>query len=164
MPRITKQIPIDTSVDTVWQVLADFGAAEKWAPTVIRSRASSEATRGVGARRVLTTTSGEDAEEVVVEWNEGHDFTFEIPNGLASIVKILRETWSVEQSSKGAVVAVIMDYTLKDGLLNSIVDWLIVRRILQRTLVLNLAGLKHHVETGVTVTQATAGLPVAAVV
>lgn len=164
MPRIAKQIPIDAPADTVWQVLADFGAAEKWAPTVTSSRASSEGKRGVGAKRVLTTTSGEITEEVVVEWNEGHDFTFEIPNGLASIISVLRETWSVEQSFKGAIVAVIMDYELKDGLLNSILDRLVVRRVLQRMLVLNLAGLKYHVETGEIVARASARLPVAAVV
>ncbi len=164
MPRITKQIPIDAPADTVWQALADFGAAEKWAPTVTRSRASSEGKRGVGARRVLTTTSGEITEEIVVEWNEGHDFTFEIPNGVASIVKILRETWSVEQASKGAMVAVIMSYQLKDGILNSTLDRLVVRRVLQKMLVANLAGLKYHIETGEIVTQATTGLPVAAVV
>ncbi len=163
MPQIAKQVSIDAPLNTVWQVLADYSGVEKWAPTVTQSRASSEVKRGVGAKRILSTTSGEDAEEVVVEWNEGHDFTFEIPDGLASIVRVLRETWSVEPASKGAVVAVLMDYQLKDGIVNSIVDWLVVRRALRRILVLNLAGLKYHIETGETVTPKTTRLPIAAV-
>ncbi len=164
MPVITKQIPIDAPADKVWQVLADFSAAEKWAPTILSSRASSEIKRGVGAKRIVTPSSGEETEEVIVEWNEGHDFTFEIPKGLASIITILHEKWSVEQSSKGTVVAVIMDYETKRGVLNSMVERLVVRRVLRKMLILNLAGLKYHVETGEAVTQATSRLPVAAVV
>ncbi len=164
MARITKRIPIDAPPEQVWQVLADFGAVEKWAPTVVRSRASSEIQRGVGAKRVLKTTSGEETEEEVIEWNEGHDFTFEIPNGLASIITILREKWSVEQASTRTVVAVIMDYQTKGGFFNSIVERLFVRRVLLKMLVLNLAGLKYHIEAGDTATQATKALPIAAVV
>ncbi len=164
MPVITKQIPIDAPADKVWQVLADFSAAEKWAPTILSSRASSEIKRGVGAKRVLMTTSGEDTEEVIVEWNEGHDFTFEIPKGLASIIRVLQETWSVEPLSEATVVTVVMDYETKRGVLNSIVERLVVRRVLRKMLVLNLAGLKYNVETGEAVMQATSKLPVAAVV
>ncbi len=164
MPRITKQVAISAPVAQVWQVLANFGAVENWAPTVVCSRASNELTSGAGAKRVLTTTSGEETEEVVIEWNEGRDFTFEIPDGLASIITILREKWSVEPASTGSVVAVAMEYHTKRGVFNSFVERLVVRRVLHKMLVQNLAGLKHHVETGEMVTQATKTLPVAAVV
>ncbi len=164
MPVITKQVAINALPDRVWQVLADFGTAEKWAPTVARSHISGDLKRGVGAKRVLTTTSGEATEEVVVEWNEGHDFTFEIPNGLANIIRILREKWSVEQASEGTVVAVTMDYETKSGALISLVERLVVRRALRNILVQNLAGLKYYIETGEAVTQATTKLPITAVV
>jgi hypothetical protein len=146
-------------VDKVWKVLADFGSLEIWAPTVIKCRGSTEANGGVGARRILTTASGDDTEEVIVEWTEGQSFTFEIPDGLASIVKTLRETWSVEPFPNGATVVVRMEYRMKAGLLNSILDSLVVRGKLRKILVQNLAGLKYYVETGKTVIGLMSDLP-----
>jgi len=162
MSRIIKRIVINASTDKVWQTLADFGSVEKWAPTVVASHCSTETKSGVGAKRILTT-SKEVTEEVIVAWNEGHDFTFEIPAGLASIIKILRETWSVEHSSQGAEVVVKMDYQMKDGVINSILDS-VAGRALKKMLIQNLAGLKYHIETGELVTLKTANLPIASVV
>lgn len=164
MSQIIKRIGIGASADQVWNVLADLSGAEKWAPTVVESHCSSETQRGLGAERILTTSTGQVTEEIIIEWNEGHSFTFEIPKGLASVVKVLRETWSVEESPKGTVVVVRMDYQMKDGVINSLLDTLAVRRVLIKMLVQNLAGLKHHIETGERVTTKTAKLPVAAVV
>jgi len=163
MPQIVKRVPISASAEKVWIVLADFGSAERWAPTVVRSSSSGQIKRGVGARRILTTTTGEVTEEVIIEWNEGHSFTFEIPDGLSSMIKALRETWLIRQSSKGTEVVVTMDYQIKDGALNSVMDFLVVGRILKKILVQNLAGLKYHMETGEIVTSKTAKLPIAAV-
>ncbi|MDE3090959.1 MAG: SRPBCC family protein [Chloroflexota bacterium] len=164
MSQVTKRIPISASADEVWQVLADFGGVERWAPTVLQSHCSTEVHRGLGAKRILTTSTGETTEEVIVEWNEGHSFTFEIPDGLVSIIKILRETWSVEHSSQGTEVAVIMDYQMKDGIVYSILDALVAKRALKKMLVQNLAGLKQHIETGEIVTHRTTNLPVESVV
>ena len=164
MTGINKRILINASREQVWQVIADFGGVERWAPTVVKSHCATEGKGGLGAKRILTTTRGGTTEEVIIEWNEGHSFTFEIPDGLALIVKTLRETWSVKESSNGATVVVRMDYQTKDGILSSILDSLFVRRELRWILVQNLAGLKHHIETGEIVTQKTTRLPVAAVV
>jgi hypothetical protein len=164
MSQIIKQIQINTAVDKVWQVLADFGGAENWAPTVVQSRCPTDIKRGVGARRILTTIRGDVTEEVIVEWNEGHGFTFEIPDGLASIVNTLRESWAVEPVSNGATVVVRMDYQMKEGIVNSFLDSLVVKRELTKILIQNLAGLKHHIETGERVTPKTTKLPVASVV
>lgn len=164
MTRIIKQIPINAAAEQVWQVLADFGSAENWAPTVVQSRCPTDIKRGIGARRILTTTRGDVTEEVIVEWNEGQGFTFEIPGGLVSIVQTLRETWAIGSSSNGATVVVKMDYQMKEGILNSFLDSLVVRRELTKILIQNLAGLKQHIETGERVTPKTTKLPVASVV
>ncbi len=164
MTEINKRVLINAPREQVWQVIADFGGVERWAPTVVKSRCATEVKGGLGAKRILTTTRGNVTEEVIVEWNEGHSFTFDIPDGLALVIKTLQETWSVEQSSNGATVVVKMDYQTKHGILSSILDSLFVRRELRWILVQNLAGLKYHIETGGIVTRKTAGLPVAAVV
>jgi uncharacterized membrane protein len=163
MSQIAKRISIHAPAAMVWQVLADFGSAEKWAPTVDQSRCSSENQRGVGARRVLRTSTGHVTEERVTAWNEGHAFTFEIPDGLPTGIVMLRETWSVENSTNGTDVAVTMDYQMQDGAIYRILERLMVGRVLKNMLVQNLAGLKHHIETGEAVSRETSKLPVAAV-
>jgi carbon monoxide dehydrogenase subunit G len=148
VPRLTKRISINASADKVWGVLADFGGVAKWAPTVVESHLTTEANGGVGAKRMLAVSTGESVEEVVVEWNEGRSFTFQIPAGLASVVKMLQETWTVEPALKESVVAVTMDYTMKYGIIGTALDSLMVGRALRKMLAQNLAGLKHHIETG----------------
>ncbi len=122
MPQIIKRVPISASAEKVWIALADFDSAERWAPTPRLIGPEERDFTTVGAKRVLTTTTGEVTEEVIVVWNEGHSFTFEIPDGLSSMIKTLRETWLVGQSSKGAEVVVTMDYQIKDSVLNSLIN------------------------------------------
>ncbi len=164
MSSIIQRVAIGAAVDQVWEVLADFGRVDQWAPTVRESHCPTEAQRGRGAKRILTTSTGEVTEEVVTDWNEGQSFTFEIPKGLASIITVLRETWSVRQLPQGTEVSVSMEYQLKGGVIPSLLNTLAVRRVLKKMLVHNLAGLKYHVETGERVTSKTANLPVTAVV
>jgi hypothetical protein len=160
--ELTKRIAIGAPTDKVWEVLADFGNVASWAPTIVDSRSTTEVNRGVGARRMLDHKSGMVLEEVIVEWNEGHSFIFEIPNGLGPI-KNLRESWSVEPAPEGSVVVVIMNFEMKLGPLGEIMDLLILRLLTSRELALGLAGLKHHIETGEVVTSETSGLPISAV-
>ncbi len=148
MAQIVKRIGIGAPCDQVWNVLANFGGVDIWAPTVQKCYCPTENQRGVGARRILTTSLGQVTEEIVIEWEEGHRITFEIPDGLASVIKVLRETWSVEQLPTGTRVVVNIHYQVKDGIINSLVDALVVRYALTTILIQNLRGLKRHVELG----------------
>ncbi len=50
------------------------------------------------------------------------------------------------------------------GVINALIDSIVVRRVLKKILVQNLAGLEHHIETGERATAKTAKLPVAGVI
>ncbi|MBI5033521.1 MAG: SRPBCC family protein [Chloroflexi bacterium] len=160
MTEIVKRISITAPKDKVWKTIADFGGVAKWAPTLAESH-SIGASQGVGAKRALTLHSGEVTEELVVAWDEGHSFTFEIPAGLKP-VETLSETWAVESIAEDARVTVRMHYKPRWGLGGIILDYLAIRPTLSNLLIQNLAGLKYHVETGKNVTKTT-DLPVSAV-
>src|SRR5512141_1866554 len=160
MSLIIKRVAISAAVDRVWEVLADFGRVDQWAPTVKESHCPSAVQRGKGARRILTTSTGEITEEVITDWKEGQSFTFEIPKGLASIIRVFRETWTVRQLPRATEVSVRMEYQLKGGVAPWLLDALVVRRVLRTMLVHNLAGLKYHIETGERVTSRTTNVPV----
>ena len=58
MSKLTHQVTINAPVDEVWEVLADFGAIDKWAPPVSKSYSTTEANGGVGAGRHCDTSFG----------------------------------------------------------------------------------------------------------
>ncbi len=162
MTQIVKRVWICAPSDTVWEVVADFGHAELWAPTVTKCECASAAKHGVGAKRILTTNTNTVTEETIIEWHEGQDYTFEITKGLPSIA-VLQEMWFVQRLPQGAEVIVGMGYQTKPGIFHAVVERVMMRRILTDMLVKNLAGLKHHVETGERVTAQTPHLPTSAV-
>lgn len=163
MPEIIKRVEINTSPETAWRVIADFGAVATWARSVREAHCTSESVSGPGCVRLLTSSTGHVIEEIITRWDEGRSLTFHVPGGLAVVVAFLQETWSVEAAPNGSRVVVIMKYRSRFGFLGAAVTRLIVRPVLTRMLIENLAGLKYHLETGVSVTQGTA-LPVLAVV
>ncbi len=55
MTRVACPITIHVSVDAVWQVISDFGAACQYLVRVVGCTAEGT---GVGARRTLTSTAG----------------------------------------------------------------------------------------------------------
>lgn len=162
MTQILKRVWICAPPDSVWSVVADFGHVEFWAPTVTKCECPNGVKHGIGARRILTTTRKTVAEETVIEWNEGQDYTFEIRKGLPSIA-LLQETWFVQRLPQGAEVIAAMGYECKPGIIHRVVERLMMRRVLADMLVKNLAGLKHYVETGERVTPKTPHLPTSAV-
>ena len=76
MSKLTHQVTINASVDKVWEILADFGAIDKWAPPVSKSYSTTEANGGVGAGRHCDTSFGA-LKEQIVEWEEGRSFTID---------------------------------------------------------------------------------------
>jgi hypothetical protein len=162
MTQIVKRVWICAPPEAVWEVIADFGHVDLWAPTVTKCVCPGGKKRGVGAKRTLTTTRKTSAEETVIEWNEKKNLTFEITKGLPSIA-LLQEAWYIQRWPQGTEVIVAMGYETKPGIFHRIVERVMMRGMLTDMLVKNLAGLKHHVETGQVVTPQTPHLPISAV-
>ncbi len=149
MPHALERIHIAAPAPTVWETLADFGGVAEWAPTVRESHCATEASGGIGAMRILTTSTGDVVEEVIVEWDEGRSFAFEIPDGLRSVTGPIQETWSVEPTDGGCIVAASQDFRMKPPILGLVLGP-ILGGVLRKMLAQNLAGLKHHIEAAKT--------------
>ena len=159
MTEIKKQIKISAPADKVWDVIADLGNVVTWSPTVVKSRLTTEKLRGVGAKRELILEKGQKVKEEIVEWNEGQSYKFKIPGGFGPI-KELHETWSVKPLKKSSIVKVHTKITMKYGAIGAFLNRLGVSRVMSKQSTLNLAGLKHHLETGETVKDKSADLPI----
>ena len=150
MSRVTGQVQIEAPAERVWAVLADFGAIAQWSPTVERSYLTTEAGQEVGTGRHLDLAGGwhvdRAIEDRVLEWDEGRRYLVE-SSGMR-VMKYVRNEWAIEAASVGAVVTLTFDFAAKLGLLGTLAERLLMRRQVRKAVVLILAGLKRHVETG----------------
>ncbi len=70
MSSLIRSVVIDAAKDKVWEVLADFGAVSKWAPTITDSAIVGDANTGVGAVRTCEHVKMGTLEETIVSWTE----------------------------------------------------------------------------------------------
>ena len=148
MPLLTGRVQIDASAEKTWEVLADFGGVSNWAPTITESRSLTEANGGVGARRTCTHVKMGQLEEEIVEWEEGRRYSYDVTRGLPMPMKSLNNDWSVEADGDGAVVTLHQNFQTKFGPLGSLMESLVLRRMMEKEIAVSLAGLKYHTETG----------------
>ena len=146
MSVVEKHVEIDAPAERVWEVLADFAAAEKWSPTVTHSARVGELANGVGAERSCAVAGLGDVTERVVAWDEGKGFTIEIFG--APIVKSLRSAWSIEDRGDQTVLSVRAEFepnVMPDA---GAPDEAAIIAGMNETVEQTLAGLRHHVQTG----------------
>ena len=145
MSKLTTQVKINAPMDKVWEVLADFGATDKWSPVISKSYSTTEANGGVGAGRHCQTSFGA-LKEQIVEWEEGRSFTIDGKTVLP--MKYVRHRFSVSPAGDGTVVTGLLDFQMKFATVGALLDKLVLRREFRKALTQGLAGLKYHVETG----------------
>ena len=146
MNKVEAQIVIDAPVEKVWEVLADFGAVYRWAPSVTDSYSTSKNNSGSEASRHCDVAGFGGIEETVTEWNEGREFTY-VFTGVGPISEGY-STWSVKPQGDKTLVYTELRYTVRFGPLGALMNALIMRRKLAQSLGNALEGLKHHVNTG----------------
>ncbi len=162
MSKMVKQVRISAQKEKVWEILADFGGAANWAPTITSSHLLTDANGGIGARRTCDHISGAAIEEVVTEWEEGQYYTYEMTTSLGP-VKTLNNKWAVSTEGNDTVVTLTMDFKMRFGPFGLLMIPA-ARMMMGKEMKLSLAGLKHHVETGQVIERDHPGLPVCAVV
>jgi len=148
MSQLTRQVKINAPKEKTWEVLADWGAVSKWAPTITESHITTDAKRGVGAIRSCDHTQMGNIEEEVVAWEEGTSLSYDVIKGLPMPMKSLNNIWSVSGEGADSIVTLTMDFGMKFGPLGALMAALAVRRMMNKEMGLTLAGLKQYVESG----------------
>ena len=146
MTQVSSQIRIDAPKEKVWEVLADFGGVSRWAPTVLDSYSTTGANGGVGAGRHCDVKGFGGIEEEIVRWEAGRSLGVSLDN--AGPIKSSVNEFTVIPGDDGTVVTLTVDFQAKFGPAGAVLDRLVVRRQMEKTITLTLAGLKHYVETG----------------
>lgn len=145
MRILTESVVIQAPPGDVWAALADFGDVAAWAPYMRVSHLLGDQATGVGTRRAMQHELGFRFEERVTEWIEGEGFSFDVlkaPWPMADVA----ETWRMRIDDGGVRVTTRVEYGMKLDPLGRLLDWALVRFIVQREMRSGVLGLKAHVE------------------
>ena len=146
MTKVSGQIVIDAPAERVWEVLADFGGVQKWAPGVTESHSTSSNNSGVDAARHCDIPGFGGIEEYVTEWSEGVGFSYKVePFGM---IDESTSTWKITPQGDKTLVYTELNVNMRFGLLGALMEKLVVRRKIEKGTRSALEGLKQHVKTG----------------
>lgn len=155
-------VVIDADKDKVWEVLADFGAVSNWAPTITESATVGAANQGVGAVRTCKHVKMGKLQETIVSWTESEAYSYDVTFGLPFPMKTLRNHWSVREQGASTEVKLHQEFSTKLGPLGSLMESMMLKRLMRKEMRLALAGLKYHIETG-SIATTDVDLPLASV-
>jgi len=145
MRTLRENIEIDASEQAVWEVLADFGGVADWAPYMKTSHLVGDIKSGVGTRRGMRHAWGFRFEEAVTEWMDGEGYSFDVFRAPFPM-KDVKEKWVAGRENGLATVTTNVNYDMKLGYAGALLDWLLVRFVVQREMRAGLRGLKQHLE------------------
>jgi hypothetical protein len=128
------------SVQTLWNVLADFPNIADWNPGVRASASTSVEPTGLGATRTCDVGPGAKLEETIREWHEPNRMVVTIdkakmlPIKTASVEFSLNEagtateigikySWEMKGGSFGNLFAPLMKMPLKKGMKGFLDSW-----------------------------------------
>jgi uncharacterized protein YndB with AHSA1/START domain len=147
MGTLHHEIGIAAPVDAVWKAVGDLVAVQHWNPMVASARYTSAQREGVGATRRCELKPKGWVEERVWEWNPPHVIGLEVA---ASEWPVVFMKWRTELRKDGGATRITqrMDYKVKFGPLGTLIDLVMMRRMLNRGIRETFEGLKRHVESG----------------
>lgn len=146
MTVLTHEIQIDVPPERVWPVLADLEAVQHYNPGVARARYITGQREGIGASRQCDLRPKGWVKERVIGWEPNQAVTLELYESQWP-VEFMRWRTAVRPESAGTRVTQRMEYRLKFGVLGRLMDVLIMRRKLDRTISEIFASLKRYIES-----------------
>jgi ligand-binding SRPBCC domain-containing protein len=146
MGTLHHQIRIDAPIESVWAAVADLVAVQRWNPMVASARYISEQRQGVGAGRRCQLKPKGWMEERVWDWNPPRVIGLEVT---ASTWPIAFMKWRTELEREGSATRMSqeMQYKVKFGPLGALLDTLIMRRQMDKSISGTFDALKRYVES-----------------
>lgn len=139
------QIRIAAPPHAVWDVLSDLVAVERYNPMVASATIVSDDQEGVGAVRHCELKPRGWIEERVWDWSPERAIAFEVS---ASQWPIVFMKWKTElEPDRGAtIVSQEMTYEMQFGFFGALLNFVVMRRKLDRSVQSILENLRRHIE------------------
>lgn len=147
--KIQQEVTIDAPSQKVWEVLADFGNIADSSPGVVKSYLTSKRKTGVGTSRHCDLKKmGAQVEERIISWKDGASMKIDIyeRKHLPMITDTIAE-FSIKSEGKVTILRGTFEYGMS-GILGTIMNALMMKRMNRKLWTTVLAGFKYHTETG----------------
>lgn len=144
--QLNHEILINSSAEKVWDVLSNLERVAHYNPTVASARYVSEQKVGVGSARECQLKPSGLVKERVVAVEEGRSITMEL---YESDWPVENMTWTttIHPEGNATMVKQTMSYTPK-GLIGKIMNFLMMKKNIDKTVGDIFVSLKHYVEKG----------------
>lgn len=151
MPTITVTRKSKASAARAWDLMSDFGAIDAFNPTLKESHLLDGSCEiGLGAERQCTLKDGKNyIHERVVDWQEGRSYRIEVFGGTMPIDDIVAEL-AVEPEGAGSVLRMTMQYRPRWGVVGRLVEPVLLRPMMRRTMRRVIGGLADKAEATAT--------------
>ena len=107
MPKLTKKIIVDRSIETAWETLSSFDEISHWAQNVSHSCLLSDLKHDVGTTRRIQFGSNV-LTEVVTVWERPLLLAYEI-NGLPPVFRSATNTWNLAPHTDGTEIRLAIE-------------------------------------------------------
>lgn len=147
MALIRHDVPAACPPERLWSLLADLEAVQRYNPGVRAASLRGPLRRGLGAERVCELAPGGRVVERVIRWEDGKAVGLELVESDWP-VRWMRWVTRVEPAPGGSRVLQELEYAMKHGPMGWLLDRLVLRRKLARSIDEVLARLVRLAEGG----------------
>ncbi len=138
------EVSIHSSADPAkaWALLANFGAIDAFNPNLKRSYVVGDGPdHGNGAQRHCDLADGRNyIKERVIDWQDGRSYTVDFVESSMPF-KRAHVTLRVEPEAQGSRLTMALDYELKHGPLGRLMNLIVMRHVMKKTMMKLLKGL-----------------------
>ncbi len=144
MIELNHEIIIHSDPEKVWKILADLEAVQFYNPTVVTARYISSNREGIGASRECEVKPKGNVKERVTGWIPGKSMTVELYESDWP-VRNMHWTTNLHPSNGATKLTQQLHYEPK-GLLGTVLNVLILKRMMNKNLSVVFIRLKQYVE------------------
>lgn len=145
MTQLNHEIRIQAPPEKVFAILSDLEAVQHYNPAVKQAKYISQQKQGAGAARVCDLGKDGQIKERVTDWQAGKYITMELYESPWPI-KHMRWKTMVKPNGEGTLLSQTMDYQMKFGFLGSLMDSMMMKNKMDKTLVEVFTSLKTYAE------------------
>jgi ribosome-associated toxin RatA of RatAB toxin-antitoxin module len=152
--HVENSIKVKLPADKVWQVLNNYGAIEKFAPTIKSSSIVNGLETGLGAKRKCTFADGSSLIEEITQYQEGQGYIMEISEHTMPLKSMQAEMRVNAIDDENCEIFMSADFVVKGGPLGWLLGQFMLRPVMKGVFKKVMSGLAYHCATGQTVAEA----------
>jgi hypothetical protein len=137
MQTVSAEFELELSRDQAWQRMQDLSCPHMYVQGLTAVEFTTDQRQGVGASRRVTQGKSFKLDETVTEWNAGSGFTLRLHRGEKGPIPPLTQhffDYGIRESSGKVYLHNQMRYSVGLGVFGSLLDKLLLKRVMRSQL------------------------------